>query len=122
MADRRSLNKSRRSMGMLACASALGIGAICTAARADVTIAQNWSPTSNQNGYTYFDGFTDYADGTPTTLMQQVTRQGNQWLQYTNQNGQYWGQLVAQGWANPAVLPPNVNANPRLEFDVDLSQ
>src|SRR5262249_40410055 len=91
-------------------------------AKADVTLGQDWTPVSNTNGYTYFDGFTDYADGAPTTLLAQVTRNGGNWLKYTNQNGQYWGQITGQGWANPGVMPASVNANPRLEFDVDMSE
>jgi len=90
--------------------------------RADVTIGQDWTPVANENGFTYFDGFTDYADGAPTTLLSQVSRNGSSWLKYVNQNGQYWGQVTGQGWANPSVMPPNVNANPRLEFDLDLSE
>jgi hypothetical protein len=114
-----------RARAITAAAVALAAGALLTAghARADVTIGEDWTPTTNSNGYTYFDGFTDYADGAPTTLLQQVDRGGNKWLQYTNTNGQYWGQLVGQGWANSNVLPSGgINDNPHLEFDVDLSQ
>jgi len=100
----------------------IGGASIGSVAKADVVLGQDWNPVSNSNGYTYFDGFTDYAGGAPTAQLQQVTRNGNNWLQYTNASGQYWGQLVGQNWANPAVVPDNVNANPRLEFDIDLSQ
>src|SRR3954465_15873532 len=116
--DHQQRRGQQRRRAVTAVAAALAAGAIFTAGRAqaDVTIGEDWTPTTNTNGYTYFDGFTDYADGSPTTQLQQVDRGGNKWLQYTNANGQYWGQLVGQGWANNNVLPATVNANPHLEF------
>jgi hypothetical protein len=92
------------------------------AARADVTIGQDWNPVSNENGFTYFDGFTDYADGSMNTNLSQVSRSGNNWLRYDNTAGQYWGQLVGQMWANSALAPANFNLNPRLEFDLDATE
>src|SRR5436305_348281 len=95
-----------RAVTMTAAAAAAAAAAcmcFAGAARADVVIGQDWTQMANSNGYTYYDGFTDYADGAPTTLIQQVNRNGNNWLQYNNTNGQYWGQLTAQMWANPAV-------------------
>src|SRR5256885_5143760 len=113
--QRRATSRRARSATTIAvAAAATALILAAPAARADVTLGQEWTPVSNSNGYTYFDGFTDYADGAPTTLLAQVTRSGGNWLKYTNQNGQYWGQITGQGWANPGVLPPTVNANPRL--------
>jgi hypothetical protein len=101
----------------------VGVGGLgADEARGDVLIGTDWTPTPNENGYTYFNGFTDYAGGAPTTKLQQVTRNGDNWLKYSNETGQYWGQLVGQGWSNPAISTANVNASPRLEFDLDLSE
>jgi len=92
------------------------------ASGADVVIGTEWTPTLNENGFTYFSGFTDYASGTPTTKLQQVVRNGDNWLKYSNDSGQYWGQLVGQSWGNPGISTASVNAAPRLEFDLDLSE
>src|SRR5256885_3572969 len=118
--QRRATSRRARSATTIAvAAAATALILAAPAARADVLIGSEWTPVSNSNGYTYFDGFTDYADGAPVTRLAQVNRGGNNWLQYTNSSGQYWGQLTAQMWANSAVGPASANANPRLEFDLD---
>jgi hypothetical protein len=117
----RSVQASRR-VRFAAAVIAAGLVSGASLARADVIIGQDWTPALNENGYTYFDGFTDYADGQPTVNLAQVTRNGGNWLQYNNTAGQYWGQLVGQMWANPNLSPANFNLNPRVEFDLDATE
>src|SRR5512132_891740 len=94
--------------------------AVMLAARtvgADVMIGQEWTPVANENGYTYYDGFTSYSGNG----LAQVVLGGNPCLQLDITNP-YWGQSTGQMWANPNLTTANFNSNPRLEFDLDLSQ
>src|SRR5690242_16906067 len=107
------------------CAKALAAAAVAVtgmllrapAASADVTIGADWTPVANSNGFTYYDGITNYS-GNP---LAQVDVNGNKWLQLDVSNA-YWGQYTGQRWANSALAPDNFNNNPHLEFDLDVSQ
>jgi hypothetical protein len=92
-------------------------------AQADVVVEQDWNlvpPTGD--GWTRYGGFTDYANGQAGTNFQPVNIDGNTWASYLVESNYYWGQLVGQNWANPNITVANMQANPILEFDVDLSQ
>src|SRR4051812_34821574 len=102
--------KSVALMAAAAMTAQIAVGVASVARGADVMIGTEWTPVVNENGHTYFSGFTDYNGGIPTTTLQQVARNGDNWLKYTNQNAQYWGELVGQSWANTAVSTASVNA------------
>src|SRR4051812_15220608 len=105
----------RRAVTMAAALAAAGAVFTAGGARADVNIASEWTPVSNTNGYTYYDGFTNYS-GNP---LAQVNINGNNWLQLDDANA-YWGQFTGQMWANNTLSTTNVNANPHVEFDINL--
>jgi hypothetical protein len=84
------------------------------AARGQVVISTNFAPYAGS-----FGGFFDYAQGNG---LSQATVNGNTVLQYTNTSGQYWGQIVGQSWANSGISIANMQANPILDFDINLSQ
>src|SRR5689334_18538244 len=95
--------------------AAAGIAVSGQRASADVTLASDWNPVPNSNGYTYYDGFTNYS-GNPIA---QVDIGGNKWLQLDAANP-YWGQFTGQMWANNTLATSNFNTNPHLEFDINL--
>ena len=121
----------QRGKFMVAAAAAGAAGVLLLAAtnnvaRADMLISADWPENPpTEDGWYRIAGFTDYASGQTPANGAGITRvdQGGDFkLQYVNANGQYWGQIVGQSWANPAITVPNMQANPVLEFDLDLSQ
>jgi hypothetical protein len=109
---------AQRRQHFLFAATTIAATLICgSAAKSDVTIGQDWTPVPNQNGFTYYDGITNYS-GNP---LAQVDVNGNKWLQLDDSNP-YWGQYTGQEWANSNLTTQNFNTNPRIEFDLNLSQ
>jgi len=115
MRGTRAVNGSMLAMAAAATMQVLvGGGGVV---RGEVLIGRDWTPAPNSNGYTYYDGITNYS-GNP---LAQVDAATNPRLQIDITNA-YWGQTSGQMWANNAFSTANFNANPRLEFDMDLSQ
>src|SRR4051812_29189716 len=66
--------KSVALMAAAAMTAQIAVGVASVARGADVMIGTEWTPVVNENGHTYFSGFTDYNGGIPTTTLQQVAR------------------------------------------------
>src|SRR3954454_20385376 len=106
-----TIGRSARAKVALAMAAAAAMaGMTAGAARADVTVGQDWNPVSNSIGYTYYDGFTSYSGN---LLAQVPSGTGNTALQIDITNP-YWGQFTGQSWANNNLSVTNFNANPRI--------